>query len=87
MTVGGSTIGRATRVSIAGASRQRVVFSQWASGKPSPPRISVVIAARRTVSQSDCQSGAGRPRKVETVSGKTSGATDAPSSARIQSME
>ena len=68
MTVGGSTIGRATSVSIAGASRQRVVLSQWASGSPHTPRINVVIAASRSVSQSDCHSGAGKPRKVETGS-------------------
>ena len=32
--------------------------------------MSVVIAARRRVSQSDCQSGGGRPRKVVAESGK-----------------
>ena len=68
MTVGGSTIGSATSVSTAGASRHRVVLSQCASGSPSMPRTSVVMAASRNVSQSDCQSGAGRPRKLETDS-------------------
>ena len=74
MTVGGRTIGSATRVSIAGASRQRVVLSQCARGSPHTPRISVVIAASRSVSQSDCQSGAGRPRKLEVTSDKKDGA-------------
>ena len=32
--------------------------------------MSVVIAARRRVSHSDCQSGGGSPRKVAGVSGK-----------------
>src|SRR5258706_11959111 len=70
MTVGGSTIGSATRVSTAGASRQRVLLSQCASGNPTIPRASVVMAASRSVSQSACQSGAGKPRKLEADSGK-----------------
>ena len=57
-----------TSVSIAGASRHRVVFNQWARGRPSAPSTNVVIAASRSVSQSDCHNGAGRPRKLETES-------------------
>src|SRR4051794_5305418 len=71
MTVGGSTTGRATSVSIAGAIRQRVVLSQCASGTPRAPSTSVVIAASRSVSHSDCHKGAERPRKLEAESDKT----------------
>jgi hypothetical protein len=70
MTVGGRTIGSVTSVSIAGARRQRLVLSQWASGRPRTPRRSVVMAARRSVRPSDCQSGEESPRKVSAESGK-----------------
>src|ERR1700722_885257 len=59
MTVGGSTIGIVTKVSIAGASRHRVVLSHWARGNPATPRTKVVTAASFRVKASDCQRGNG----------------------------
>src|SRR5262245_41404080 len=78
MTVGGSTIGSATSVSTAGASFHRVVFSHCASGRPTHPSTSVVIAASRSVSHSDCQSGGGNPRKVEAESDKSAAGSNLP---------
>ena len=70
MTVGGKTIGRVTTVSMISARRDRVWLSQCANGSPITPNTNVVIAARRSVKPSDCQSAGDRPRNVADESTK-----------------